>query len=253
MECVWHAPPVHQESRVAAPSAPADSRLRDAFFADVRPLTLGAVRGEPWRLRLGPVTLLAFGEPTHADGAWTWPITGGALVRRPGGTLRYGWRDGELVGAVDGYLPRLPGPVYRLTQARVHEVLTRLFLLRLRGRTPTPGPPAGPAQRLVTASLDLALCAAVTAAVGRRRRGRTFAALAAGYHVACWTLGGRTLGARLTGQRLVSIDGSPVALWQAVVRLAALPAAALTLRAVHDEAAGTEVVEEPPRATARVT
>jgi hypothetical protein len=242
---VWHEPPVHQETRVAAPAAPTDDRLRDAFFADVRPLTLGTLRGERWRLRLGPVTLLAFGEPALADGTWTWPITGGALARRPGGTLRYGWRDGELVGAVDGYLPRLPAPLYRLTQAQVHRVLTRRFLLRLRGRTPAPWPPAGPAQRLLTASLDLALCAGVAAAVGRRHRLRTFAGVAAGYHVACWTLGGRTLGARLTGQRLVSVDGSPVALWQAVLRLAALPAAARTLRAVHDEAAGTEVVEEP--------
>ena len=80
-------------------------------------------------------------------------------------------------------------------------------------------------------------------AVSRRHRLRTFAALAAGYHLACWTLGGRTLGGLATGQRLVSVDGSAVAPWQALVRLAALPCAALTLRAVHDEAAATEVIE----------
>jgi len=243
MVLVRHESPVHQACRVHAPVDPGSDDLRDAFFAEVRGLTLGTVRGEHWRLRLGPLTLLAFGEPVFDGRAWTWPITGGLLARGPGGTLRYGWRDGVLVGEVDGYLPRLPALAYRLTQVPVHRVVTRRFLLGLRGRTPAPGPPAGPAQRLLTATLDLALCAAVAAAVSRRRRLRTFAAVAAGYHVACWSLGGRTIAGLLTGQRLVSVDGSAVAPWQALVRLAALPIAAWTLRAAHDEAAATEVIE----------
>jgi hypothetical protein len=240
---VWHEPPVHDVCLVRAPVETGRERMHDAFFADVRRLTLGIVRGERWRLRLGPLTLLAFGEPTFDGRAWAWPITGGLLARRPGGTLRYGWRDGELVAEVDGYQPRLPALVYRLTQVPAHRVLTRRFLLGLRGRTPAPGPPAGPAQRLLTATLDLALCGGIAAAVSRRHRLRAFAAIAAGYHVACWSLGGRTLAGLLTGQRLVSVDGSAVAPWQALVRLAALPRAALTLRAAHDEAAATEVIE----------
>jgi hypothetical protein len=119
----------------------------------------------------------------------------------------------------------------------------RRFLLRLRGRVPPPGPPAGPAQRLVTASLDLALCAAVTAALRPRRRLAALAAVTAGYHLACWTLTGRTAAALLTGQRVVSVDGRAVAPWQAALRLAALPLAAVRLRAVHDEVAATEVIE----------
>jgi hypothetical protein len=243
MVLVWHEPPVHQECRVRAPFESGRDRLRDAFFADVGAVTFGAIRGERWRLRLGPLTLLAFGDPEFDGEAWTWPITGGLLARRPGGSLRCGWRDGELIADVDGYLPRLPALAYRAMQRPVHDVLTRRFLLRLRGRTPAPAPPAGPAQRLMTASLDLALCAGVAAAVSRRRPMCAFLVLAAGYHVTSWTLGGRTLGGALTGQRVVSVDGSPVAAWQALVRLAALPSALLTLRAVHDEAAGTEVVE----------
>lgn len=242
MRLVWHEPPVHQVCRVRAPVEADRDRLRDAFFADTRRLTFGTIRGERWRLRLGPLTLMAFGDPAFDGEAWTWPITGGLLTRRPGGILRYGWRDGQLVGEVDGYLPRLPAFLYRLTQVPAHRLLTRRFLLGLRGRTPAPGPPAGPAQRLLTATLDLALCGAVAAAVSRRRRLRTFAAVAAGYHLACWSAGGRTLAGLVTGQRLVSVDGSAVAPWQAVVRLGTLPRAALTLRAAHDEASATEVI-----------
>jgi len=67
--------------------------------------------------------------------------------------------------------------------------------------------------------------------------------LAAAYHAACWAAAGRTAGGRLTGQRVVSVDGSPVEPWQALLRLAAVPAAARALRPVHDEVAGTAVIE----------
>src|SRR2546430_6275232 len=113
MNGMWSSPPVHAEDRVRAPADPGSEPLRDAFFRDIRPLTLGLVRGERWRLRLGPVTLLRFGEPVRADGAWSWPITGGLLARRPGGRLTYGWRAGELTGGVDGYVPRLPPAIHR--------------------------------------------------------------------------------------------------------------------------------------------
>ncbi|HXM57501.1 MAG TPA: hypothetical protein VOB72_19035, partial [Candidatus Dormibacteraeota bacterium] len=161
MDGVWHEPPVCLEERVAAPFAPPSRTLRDAYFASARWLTLGAIAGERWRLRLGPLTLLTFGEPRFDGAGWAWPIAGGLLARAPGGTLRFAWRDGELVGAVDGYRPRLPAPLYRATQLPAHRLLTRRFLLRLRGRVPPPGPPAGPAQRLAAAGLDVALCAAV--------------------------------------------------------------------------------------------
>jgi hypothetical protein len=243
MDCIRYPAPVHQEDRVAAPFEPRPERLRDAYFAAVPRLTLGVVRAEPWRLRLGPLTVLEFGEPVARDGGWTWPITGGVAARRPGGSLSYRWRDGELTGVVDGYEPRLPAPLYRLLQVPVHHVLTRQFLLLLRGRTPGPGVPAGPAQRLVTASLDLGLCAALTAVLRPRRRLATFAGVASLYHLALWTVGGRTAAGLLTGQRIVSVDGSPLTLAQSAIRLAALPFALRSGRAVHDEAAGTEVVE----------
>lgn len=240
---VWEQPPVSLKERVRAPVAPPRGELRDAYFGDVRRMSLGLVSGERWRLRAGPLTLLAFAEPVFDGWAWTWPITGGLLARGPGGSLRYGWRDGELVGAVDGYRPRLPAPVYRLTQLPAHRLLTRWFLLRLRGRVPPPAAPAGPVQRLLGASLDVALCTVVTAALRPRRPLPALAGMVVAYHLACWSLGGRTLGGLVTGQRLVSVDGRRVAPWQAALRLAALPLAAATLRAAHDEAAATEVVE----------
>lgn len=236
-------PPVHLEDRVQAPIEPAQQCLREAFFRDIDGLTLGLVAGQRWRLRVGPVTLLAFGEPAFDGRSWSWPITGGVLAARPGGKLTYGWRKGELIGVVDGYFPRLPRPLYWAVQAQVHRLVTRRFLLQLRGRTPPPGVPAGPAQRLLTAGLDLVLCAGFTALLRPRRPFVVAAAVTTVYHVGCWSYCGRTLGALLTGQRLVSVDGGRAALWQALIRLAALPAAAKERRAVHDEAASTEVIE----------
>ena len=243
MDCMRRPPPVCVQHRVRAPAEPSQAQLRDAFFDGVGDLTLGLVSGEKWRLRLGPITLLAFGDPAFDAGSWKWPITGGWLAKQPGGSLSYGWRDGELVGEVDGYLPRLPRLVYLATQRPVHRVVTGRFLLQLRGRTPPPGVPAGPVQRMVSAGLDLVFCAGLTTLLRPRRRLRWAAAVTAAYHVGCWSLGGRTLGGLVTRQRLVSIDGGPVAPWQALLRLAALPVAVCARRAVHDEAAATEVVE----------
>src|SRR5215471_985829 len=250
MDGMANRPPVQLEERVCAPIQPSMPLLRDAFFDDIRRLTLGLVRGDRWRLRLGPVTLLAFGEPTLEAGIWTWRITGGWLARHPGGSLGYGWRDGQLVGTVSGYQPLLPRPLYLASQKPVHRLVTRRFLLQLRGRTPSPGVPAGPVQRMASAAVDLLLCGAMTVLVGPCRRRRSFArglvaaaAITAVYHVGCWSLGGRTVGARLTGQRLVAVDGSPVATWQALLRLAVWPVAALRRRAVHDGLAATEIVD----------
>jgi hypothetical protein len=235
--------PVHIEDFVVAPLQPDDRRLRDGFFDEVTRLSGGLVRGERWRLRVGPITLFRFGEPRPLDGGWSWPITGGLLVGRPAGTLALAWRDGRLVSTLEGYRPRLPRPLYRLTQLPLHPAVTRLVLLRLRGRAPSPGVPAGPAQRLAAAGIDLALCAGLALTV-RRRRLRAFAGLAASYHVGLWAVTGRTLGGRLLGQRLVAVDGSTPSPIQAVVRLLALPLGATRLRALHDELAGTEVIRD---------
>jgi uncharacterized RDD family membrane protein YckC len=82
----------------------------------------------------------------------------------------------------------------------------------------------------------------VAALIGRRRRLPVVIGLAAGYHLACWTLSGVTLGGVVMKQRVVSVDGSKLTVGQALVRLALLPLAAVRRRDIHDEIAGTEVI-----------
>jgi uncharacterized RDD family membrane protein YckC len=149
-----------------------------------------------------------------------------------------------LVASLEGYAPRLPRFIYALTQLPIHHLVMRLHLLRARGRVPSPGVPAAPTRRFAAGAIDIGLCAAVALLAGRRRRVPAFAGLAIGYHVACWSSSGRTVGGLVAGQRVVSVDGSRVSIGQSLVRFLALPLAALRLRAVHDEISGTEVISD---------
>jgi uncharacterized RDD family membrane protein YckC len=105
--------------------------------------------------------------------------------------------------------------------------------------------PADPRKRLAAAAIDAGVCCALAAVVGRRRRGiGVLFGVAAAYHVACWSLSGRTVGGAVMKQRVVAQDGSGVSAGQAIVRLALLPLAALRGRNVHDEIAGTNVIAD---------
>jgi hypothetical protein len=180
---------------------------------------------------------MRFGPPEPTKDGWRYPLLAGELLGEPGGSLEIGWRQGKLFAAVHGYRPALPGPVYRWTQYLFHHFQTRVVLLRLRGRVPETAPPATPAARLAAGAIDLGVC--LLLAGGKPRRAL---AVAAGYHLGAWALGGYTAGGLLLGQRVVAVDGSAATPGQAALRLAALPLALLRLRAVHDEVAGTEVV-----------
>jgi uncharacterized RDD family membrane protein YckC len=131
-----------------------------------------------------------------------------------------------------------------MTQLPIHHLVMRMYLLRVRGRLPEPGMPAAPTRRFAAAAIDIGLCAAVALTVGRRRRLAAFAGIAAGYHIACWSTSGRTLGGAVAGTRVVAVDGSRPSAGQSLVRLLSLPWAALRMRAVHDEIAATEVVAD---------
>ena len=239
----WDGGRVDVEDSVGMSHAVTGAVLRDGFLKDIRLLTLGLVQARGNSLYLGPIELLRFGRARVARNRVEWPIEGGMFARAPGGHLRIEAAGGRVAATVEGYRPLLPRAIYMVTQLPVHHLVTRLHLLRVRGRQPAPGVPAEPTKRIAAAAIDLGICAALAAVSGRRRRIPALLGIATAYHVASWSISGRTLGGMFMGQRLVSVDGSKPTLGQALVRLAALPLSALRLRAIHDEVAGTDVVE----------
>lgn len=220
------------------------SLLRDAYLEDIRRLTLGLVHAEDESLYIGPVVLLRFGRPKVTGNAVEWPIEGGIAARRPHGHFRIESVEGRLVASVEGYRPLLPLPLYAVTQLPVHRLITRLYLLRMRGREHAPGVPASQNNRLSAAAVDLAFCATLAGLTGRRRKLHVLLGVAAAYHVACWSISGRTLGGLVMRERVVAVDGSKPSVGQSVVRLLAIPVAWALGRPIHDEVAGTEVISD---------
>ena len=218
------------------------STLRDAYLEDIRRLTLGLVQAKGGSLHIGPLELLRFGRPKVTRDAVEWSIEGGIAARRAGGSFRIESVQGRLVASVRGYRPLLPLPLYAVTQYPVHRLITRLFLLRVRGREPAPGVPASQDRRLSAAAVDLAFCATLAGLTGRRRKLHVLLGVAAAYHVACWSISGRTLGGLVMRERVVAVDGSQPSIGQSIVRLFAIPIAWALGRPIHDEAAGTEVI-----------
>jgi hypothetical protein len=240
----WIGGRVTLEDSVASSRPVTGRELRESFFLDIPRLTLGLVSTRGSSLFLGPLEIIRFGPAKTTRSSVELPIEGGLLVGDRGGRLRIDGGKGLLTASVEGYRPRMPRPLYVLTQLPFHHTVMRLHLLRERGRQPAPGMPVPPARRAAGAAIDIGLFAVVALAAGRRRRLAALAVVAAGYHVFCWSISGRTAGGMITGQRVVSVDGSRVSPGQALIRLLALPMAALRMRAAHDEIAGTEVVAD---------
>lgn len=123
------------------------------YLAEIAEVTHGLVRArvQPGGVTLvlaGLVTLLRFGppevdsEPTRV--ACRFPILGGLLAARPGGSLLVAQRSGgdpALELAVSGYFPRLVSLrrrslrrlVYAAVQAPAHRAISRRFLERCVG------------------------------------------------------------------------------------------------------------------------
>ncbi|HEX9098211.1 MAG TPA: RDD family protein [Candidatus Dormibacteraeota bacterium] len=240
----WTGGRVTLEDSVASSRRVTGADLRDGFFSDMATLMLGLVRSRGSSLVLGPLEIIRFGPAKTARSSVELPIEGGLLVGERGGSLRIQAGKGRLTASVNGYRPWLPRPLYAVTQLPFHHLIMRLHLLRRRGRLPMAGMPVAPTRRAAAAAIDVGLFALVALAAGKRRRTAALAVIAAGYHVACWSTSGRTIGGMVTRQRVVAVDGSRVSAGQALVRLLALPLAALRMRAVHDEIAGTEVVAD---------
>jgi len=233
---------VTTQDSVAIGRAPTGRELRDGYLHDIQDLTLGLVRGHSNALNFGPLELLRFGTATVTDSAVEWPIEGGITARAAGGTFRIEASGGRLVASVDGFRPRLPMPLYAVSQLPVHHLLTRLYLLRVRGREPAPGAAAAPQDRIRAGAIDVAFCLTLAGLAGKRRRLPVLLGIAAAYHVACWSTSGRTLGGLVVRQRVVAVDGSRPTVMQSMVRFLALPLAWVARRPIHDELAGTDVI-----------
>ena len=240
---IWRGGRVSTEDSIEVPATPSGADLRDAYAEEVRAFTYGLVAMRGDSLVIGRVELLRFGPPKVTGSSVEWSMQGGLLSGRPGGRLRVEARDGRVVASLEGWTPRLPRPLYVPTHLQIHLLFTRLYLLRLRGRKPAPGPRAARRDRLNAAAIDVAFCLTLAGLTGRRGPRRVLA-IAAIYHVACWSTGGRTLGGLVMRQRVVAVDGSRLTPAQALLRLALLPASWVTGRPVHDELAATDVVSD---------
>ncbi|MBO0745251.1 MAG: RDD family protein [Candidatus Dormibacteraeota bacterium] len=238
--------PVTVRDEVRAPSAPSPDALRDGYFTGTARAMFGLIRFSQNRFRLGPLTLFQFGAPRFQQPAWVFPIEGGLLARRPAGAVRVGWKEERLYSLLEDYQPRLPRPIFRLTQFRFHREISRIALFQIRGRTPSAGVPAEPWRRLLAGLLDAGVAASIAATRAPLRAG-TRAALGAATLIATQTVvpaltGGITPGGWVTGIRITGVDGSRVHLAQLLLRTLALPLGVRTLRDRHDELAGTEAV-----------
>ena len=238
----WDGDSITTRDSVSVASPPTGARLRDAYMEAVGALTFGLARFRDNAVRIGPAAMIKFGEPRVGRDFVEWPIEGG-LLAKGGGTWRIESEDGRVVAVAAGHRPVLPRPVYDLTHRHVHLLLTRLYLLRLHGDDPMPGRRAPREGRIRAAAVDIAFCLTLAGLTGRRRPRRTLV-IAAAYHVACWSIFGRTLGGLVLRERVVSVDGSPLTPTQSLLRFALLPVSWLARRPVHDEITGTNVIED---------
>jgi hypothetical protein len=155
---------------VAAAKPVSGQELRERFLAEMPALTLGLIRARGNSLRVGPIELLRFGRPSITGAAVEWPIEGGLLVGSPGGRWRIASSGDQLVASVEGYRPMLPRQIYALTQVHAHHLLTRLLLLRVRGRVPEVGIPVESKERIQAAAVDVAFCFTLARLFGRKPR-----------------------------------------------------------------------------------
>lgn len=235
------------EDAVEGAPALTGAELENGYWAALRDFMYGVVGRRGNSVVLGPIELLRFSEPSVSANSVEWPIAGGLLAGEPGGRWRVSSVDGKVIASVAGYRPRLPRPLYAVSHLQVHLLFTRLFLLKLRGHVAMAGNRPSTQDRRRAALVDVAFCLTVMRLSGFRPRPKTALAVLAGYHIACWSLGGRTLGGLVMHQRVVATDGQGLTVTQSALRLAASPLSWITGRRIQDEVAMTEVISEPAR------
>jgi hypothetical protein len=218
------------------------AQLRDAYIESAQDLMLGLVRFRDNAWRIGPFELLRFGSERVGRDFVEWPIEGGILAR-PGGVWRIESKDGAVSASATDHRPAIPRPLYDVSHFQVHQLATRLYLLGLRESDPPPGIEAPREDRLRAAAVDVAFCLTLARLTGRRRLRRTLVITAA-YHIACWSLLGRTLGGVVLRERVVSLDGSRPTPTQSLLRFALMPLSWMSRRPRHDEVARTTVIRD---------
>ena len=241
----WEHGTITTRDSVAVPQPISGAHLRDDYLRFISAATLGLIRFKGNSMMLGPIELHRFGKPTVTRSSVEWPIEGGLLAARRGGRWRIHSTGGRVEAVSTNYSPRIPRPLYDLTHLQVHLLFTRLFLLRLRGREAPPGEQATSSDRAAAATVDAALCFTLARFAGRRTPKRLLA-VAAVYHVVCWTVSGRTLGGAVMRQRVVSVDGSRLLAQQAALRFVLLPLSWIAWQPLHDRIAGSVVIQDKP-------
>jgi hypothetical protein len=238
----WRGDAVTTSDSVEVTRPFSGAQLRDAYIESIQDLTLGLVRFRDSGLRIGPIELMRFGKERIGRDFVEWPIEEG-LLARAGGIWRIESNDGVVSASATGHLPRIPRPLYDLSHLQVHQLATRLYLLGLRKNEPPPGIEARREDRLRAAAVDVAFCLTLARLFGRRRLRRTLVITAA-YHVAGWSLLGRTLGGAVLRERVVSLDGRRPTATQSLLRFTLMPLAWIARRPLHDEAARTTVIQD---------
>ncbi|MGZ4333707.1 MAG: hypothetical protein ACXVZL_07380 [Gaiellaceae bacterium] len=104
------------------------AQLERLYWDEISRVTLGAARFSRGAIRVGGVgpALLRFGPP--ADGGRA--IAGGLFARRAGGTIRWHADGDHAAVAVEGFVPLLRGPFWRV-EAWLHDLIGRRFLARV--------------------------------------------------------------------------------------------------------------------------
>jgi hypothetical protein len=130
-------------SRAVVPATEAGARrLGERYWLTVRRASRGLVRLRRTRegsvLHLARAPLLRFAPAElsvgHACVRCSFPIRGGLLARRPGGTLVLSQSNGsELRAALTGVVPRLGARPYDRIQRRIHVAISRRFFRSLIG------------------------------------------------------------------------------------------------------------------------
>ena len=238
----WNGDAITTSDSVELTRPVTGAQLRDAYIDSVQELFLGLVRFRDNAWRIGPVDLLRFGDDHVGRNFVEWPIEGG-LLARPGGVWRIESKDGEVSASASGHRPAIPRPLYDVSHFQVHQLVTHLFLLGLRENDPPAGIEAPREDRVRSAAVDIAFCLTLARLTGRRCLGRTLVITAA-YHVACWSLLGRTLGGVVLRERVISLDGSRPTATQSLLRIALMPLSWISRRPLHDEVARTIVIRD---------